>query len=276
MKAFTRCSSASILGIFSCASAATQPPQPEFAIEWPISPPGGTPQVIGGVPTQPDLWPATLILRGGPASGCTVTVVGDHVVLLAAHCVNAHSAGVIKFRSGQPGSIVCDVHPAYKEDQQPTVPVNQTKDFSLCLSTRAFEGFPFERIGTSIADGRLHEQIRLLGYGCTLDRGVDHKFGVLFTGTTKVDQVPTSADDVYTVAKGEGALCYGDSGGGAYADPDVNNRRSLIGVNSKGNFSDTSFLSTTATETFINWALAWSQAMKANICGLHASAQNCR
>jgi hypothetical protein len=182
----------------------------------------------------------------------------------------------------------CDHHPKYAAGQPPTDAKNRTKDFALCLTETPMEGFPFERVGTSIVDYKFSKSFRLLGYGCTKQGGWDKSFGVLYTVTVRapdeVQRLPAQAEDVDIdiIVKGKKALCSGDSGGATYIDKGSNGFRTIIGVNSRGNEVDTSYVSATATDSFSEWALQWADdktpEVKGDIqiCGLHGTAENCR
>ena len=246
-----------------------------FSVERPRLPSGGIAAVIEGQPAQPKNWPATFVFRSGGVL-CTSTMIGDRVMMTAGHCVANGAKGRFVLQSGQETTVTCTHHPSYDAEQRPPQEKNLTKDFSLCVIDVPLAGFPFERVSTSIDDVRKDVTIRLLGFGCTERMGVDQNFGVLFTGTTTIVRPPANSDDIHVITQGNAALCSGDSGGGAYTEPDANGRRLLIGVNSRSNLSDSSWISSTATNTFIDWALEWSKDKNVQICGLHDTAKGCR
>jgi hypothetical protein len=104
----------------------------------------------------------------------------------------------------------------------------------------------------------------LTGYGCVNKGGGGGNDGYLRIGEAKVTKVPTNTNfDI--VSKGTAALCFGDSGGPAYK----NDR--LIGVNSRGNIENTSYVSAVhmADESYM---LTWAKANKVEICGVN---RNC-
>lgn len=227
---------------------------------------GGAPSVIGGTPANPDDFPATFtfLTTGG---GCTSTAVGQRVILTAAHCVDDGAMGEVQFK-GKSIRITCEHHAQYVQ--------NRTKDFALCRADEELKGIPFERISSSIAFPSIGSDIKLVGYGCRQTGGSDRSYGVLFEGSAKVTRLPIG-DDLDTIVSGGGALCYGDSGGAAYYYPDDSAAtRQLIGVNSRGNISDTSYLSSTATPSFIEFAVRWAKKNGLDICGLTRGAKGCR
>ena len=102
-----------------------------------------------------------------------------------------------------------------------------------------------------------------------MNGGIDGKFRV---GTVKAVSCPKGNNhDVVTT--GKVALCSGDSGGGGYVALD--GIRRVVGVNSRSNTTDTSYVSNVFSSTFRSWAETWANAKDVEICGIHASAKNC-
>lgn len=228
---------------------------------------GGLPAVTGAQPASPDAWPATRIFLT-PGGGCTATVVGARVVLTAAHCVADGEAGTVELPGG-PAPITCDHHPGYRLG-------NVSTDFALCHASADFSGFAFENVSASLAHARPGAPVTLLGYGCVEPGGFDRSFGVLHSGVATVTAGPFG-DNAYTVTQGGAALCFGDSGGAAYyTTVQTLDSRVVIGVNSRGDINTLSYLSSTATPTFVEWALGWAATRSLAICGLHAQAKGCR
>ena len=230
--------------------------------------PGPDPEVINGAEvTDPSIWPATFIFRSG-AGGCTSTAVGQRVILTAAHCIADGATGTVQL-GGAAISVRCDHHPEYGVG-------NSTTDFALCLTGTVMDGILFEVVGSSIAHPRIGDPVILLGYGCVKEGGHDASFGVLHTGAADVVRLPDGSD-IDIISRGGAALCFGDSGGATYINLNQSgSRRNIIGVNSRGDISQYSFISATATRSFIDWALEWSGTNSVNICGLHFSAKGCR
>lgn len=221
-------------------------------------------QVIGGQPANPAVWPATLVFRNKDGGGCTSTVVGERVILTAAHCVG--NGEVATAQLGPQGSVTirCDHHPAY--------PNNISADFALCFTSTKLEfSGRYEVINTDSALNAIDKNVILLGYGCLTEGGADRNFGQLFQGSAKVR---SAENNEYVVTVGASAVCFGDSGGAAYSDHSV--RRRVIAVNSRGDISRYSWLSVTSGALFLNWAREWRKTDGASICGLHLTAgTNC-
>lgn len=240
-----------------------------FELELPEAAGVGTPQVIGGAQvTDPGDWPATFIFRG-PLGSCTATAVGDRVILTAAHCIEHEETGGVRI-GDELVPIQCFHHPGYDNG-------NQTTDFALCLAQTAMSGFPFEVVSTAIAFPRVGDPVLLLGFGCTEEGGHDGGFGTLFRGTATTVRRP-QGENIDTVTQGGAAVCFGDSGGAAYflLSPNSTTRRSVIAVNSRGDISKFSFLSTLATPQFVDWAIEWGNKHGVAICGLNIQARGCR
>ena len=150
-------------------------------------------------------------------------------------------------------------------------------DFALCTLSDTLQGGTFERIdtvGRGIAKGKL---VHVLGFGCTEPGGRGGAFGVLYEGNANIASVPVPPRNYYTVTTGGAALCFGDSGGGAYEFLNADGtRRDLIAINSRGNISTDSYLSTTSLQGFVSWARQWADTNGVKICGIHADAKGCR
>jgi secreted trypsin-like serine protease len=232
----------------------------------PTEPTQGDPQVIGAKAVSPASWPATYIFRV-PSGGCTSTAIGDRVILTAAHCISDGSTGTVSL-GDRKISVVCNHHPSYDAG-------NVSDDFALCLSSERLSGFAFENVGTSMAYPRLGQDIALLGYGCVKSGGTDASFGVLHVGKANIIRLPT-ADSAYTTSKGGAAVCFGDSGGAAYYMTRGGKGRIIIGVNSRGDINQYSFISSTSTQAFLDWAIQWSATKGAAICGIDVDATGCR
>lgn len=222
-----------------------------------------SPMLIGGVPADSAQWPASVYARAGN-SACSATIVGDRVVFIASHCVG--NGGSISFTAHANNYTArCAHHPEYKG--------NDTADWTLCLVSRPVTGIPFEVLGVD-KDVEVGQELLLSGYGCTKPGGGGGNDGIFRIGNAKVKGVPYQKNyDIVT--KGSAALCFGDSGGAAYLLGEQGARH-IVGVNSRGNISTTSYLPAVFAKSFVDWATVWAKNNSVRVCGLHADAVGCR
>jgi hypothetical protein len=230
--------------------------------------------IIGGKKSNSPDWPATFVFTTATGGPCTSTAISSRVVLVAAHCIDDNTTGTIEL-DGKRIAVTCDRHPAYQHvpDNDPEWERKVSPDFALCILEEPLNGFPFENVNQSENVPPIGSKVRLLGFGCNQSGGTDGGFGVLYEGNARVTKAP-EPPSYYTTTLGGAAVCYGDSGGGAYIFP-TSTSRVLVAVNSKGDISMTSRLSTTGLRGFITWANSWSVEHKAPICGLHDNAMGC-
>jgi hypothetical protein len=215
-------------------------------------------ELIGGTVVDPKDWPAS------PWVGnCSSTIIGEQVLLTAAHCVG--NGGTKTFTIGATRySGTCTHHTSYSS--------NNTADWALCLLATPVAGIPLESIASaSEVDCTAGKKLLWTGYGCTRWGGsIDGKFR---TGNVTTTQCP-SGTNFDTITRGNVALCSGDSGGGGYIVFEDGTRK-VVGVNSRSNTTDTSYVSSTYSPTFTNWAMSWARAKNVKICGLHDDANGC-
>jgi hypothetical protein len=225
----------------------------------------GVTAVLGGRPANQADWPAALIFTTA-GGGCTSTLVSDRVVLTAAHCVEDGSMGKVLI-GVQTIDVKCTHNPSYAG--------NYTADYALCLLGTPVESeIVFERVNANPGRVQNESEVTLLGYGCTTEGGFDEGFGRLFEGEAKVVGRP-DGEDLYFHTTGGAALCFGDSGGASYYGGAASDFRAVIAVNSRGDVSKNSYLSSTSTEAFLDWAYTWSGENGVSICGLHDGVKNC-
>lgn len=221
------------------------------------------PTLIGGVPADIADWPASVYMRTSN-SACSATVVGERVLMSAAHCMANGSS--VTFNAG-PNKYTarCEHHPNYRG--------NSTADVAYCLVDRPVTGISFERIATNM-NLRVGDTVRLTGYGCIRPGGGGGNDGIFRIGTADVTSVP-SGNNFDVVTRGGAALCFGDSGGAAYFEyPD--GKREIFGVNSRGNIKNVSYLPALALPAMQNFATEWATKNGVQICGINQGARACR
>lgn len=218
-----------------------------------------SPALIGGTVQDPKQWPAS------PWVGnCSSTLIGDRVLLTAAHCVS--NGGSKTFTIGTTRySSKCTHHADYRR--------NSTADWALCLVDKVISDTAFEAVATE-AEAACAPSVNYLwtGYGCQRwGGGIDGKFRAGLVATISCPK-NTNYD---VVTRGSVALCSGDSGGGGYVVM-ADGARKVVGVNSRSNTTDTSYVSNTFGQKFRTWAKSWADEKQTKICGIHADATSCR
>lgn len=217
---------------------------------------GMQPNLIRGKITPNHEYPANIWV-----GNCSATVVGPKTVLLAAHCVR--NGGQIKFQiKNSPYSATCKQHPSYRS--------NTTYDWALCNSAKTITEIPYENINTDPTLIRVGDTITLTGYGCKQPGGMDGIDGKLRTGKATVSKTPSKNNADIITNKGS-ALCFGDSGSSAYYH--TGSIRKIISVNSRGDISRISYLSSLTHDVAINFLN--EQSKISPICGINAK-NGCR
>lgn len=268
------------LGVSIHLSSA-QPSSPQSQIMKPPEEGGaGSPQVVNGMLEKSEVWPATLKYYVDNWFSCTSTIVGDRVVITAAHCLVPEATMHVQFKEGEaPFNLECQAHPRFQRE-------DLLADVALCLSDRRFEtgeGFRFENLDLKISRLRPNSRVYLLGYGCRRFEDVKDpsKAGVLYGGVSIVNKLPLGTGDHILLkgSNGGAVICPGDSGGAGYllaANDKREGPRSIVGINS-GYRADDRISALTAlvgpvAEFIRDWAADWN----VTICGVHAGATNCR
>ncbi len=238
------------------------------------------PELIGGQPAPAGAYPASVYAQMGNAR-CSATVVGEKTLLIAAHCVS--DGGTARFSVGANAyTSKCTHHPDYSHAKWMAArwldgvrAIDATADWSLCLIDKVVAGVPYELVAVDATQFQCQtgKQLMLTGYGCTRSGGGGGNDGVYRVGKAPITSCPNRDHD--TVTRGSAALCYGDSGGPAFFE-EASGARWQVSVNSRGNISTISYLSSTYTGAFKTWALTWSNANAVKFCGLHADAKGCR
>lgn len=198
------------------------------------------PQIINGWRADPKQWEATRAFKRDNRFAnetCTATIVGEGVVLTAAHCVEPNTNYVVKAGStGGDVSLRCTANPEYSN-----VDGREAYDVALCWApTTKFSGFKFETISTRTSDGMvacpvqvgetdalklarcgkpIGYEVKLLGFGCVAvgitnnNRDAQGRLP-LYQGVAAI--VVSAGGDQPIRAVGGAAVCEGDSGGAVY------------------------------------------------------------
>lgn len=222
-------------------------------------------RLINGTPADLKDWPSS-VYASMSGSRCTATVVGERTLLIAAHCAGNGAKASFKVGTNQYSS-TCTQAPQYNG--------NDTADWTLCLIDKVVTGTQYEMVNAESSRVAVGQELTLTGYGCTKPGGSGGNDGIYRVGTAKVTRIP-SGNNNDIVTKGGGALCFGDSGGPAFLVDSNTNSRWVVGVNSRGDISTTSYLSSVSTSAALQFVKDWAQKNNQQICGIHSGATGCR
>lgn len=249
--------------VIGTCSATGAPVRMSSVIELHSTPPKT--EVIGANPADHSKWAATLIFRSPKGDPCTATAVGPRVILSAGHCIPGGTEAYVLVGNSY-ATIACERHPSYPAE---------TADFTLCLvdGTLSYPPGGFETIDIDRTSPAKGEEVALLGYGCYSRE--QRIFGNLYQGLATVETLASEGGLIQT--RGGAAVCFGDSGGGAYRFLDeAKTIRRMFGVNAQGDISKISALAATATDIFIDWSRQWAKERAVTICGIVPPATECR
>lgn len=231
---------------------------------YPIPSQAGGDKLIGGSPADRKNWPASFTTSQGN-SRCTGTVIGEKTLQIAAHCVGNGRKATLTSK-GKVYSSTCTHAPGYANDA--------TADWALCLLDEAIPLEWYESIiEVDAPKPAMSDKILLAGMGCIQPGGGGGSNDVFRIGEAPIIRLPISNNDIVT--KGAAALCFGDSGGSAFWKNDAGIYK-VVGVNSRGNIRDTSYLSSTYTREAQTFYKSWAEKNSTSICGIQPSAMNCR
>ncbi len=225
------------------------------------------PLVENAIAATPVFWLASFYsIKPEPCSG---TVIGNKVVLIAAHCLRQNKQVTLIIRNKRIKAD-CTIAPGYHDG-------DKHKDIAVCELSEPVR-VPFETISTNTKYTEVGKKVYLTGFGCEdpskPPESSSNRF-VFRYGGTKLHRVTAESD--FLVTRGKVALCLGDSGGGTYVffDDSESGSRRLVGVNS---FVGHPFSYITRLDK--KWAAdflkSWSEKRNLKICGLHADATGCR
>jgi hypothetical protein len=224
-------------------------------------------QLINGTPAVKKDWPASVYATLSN-SRCTATVIGEKVLLIAAHCVN--DGGTASFTIGNNTyKATCSQSPDYKS--------NDTADWSLCSIDKSVSEIKYELVNQDPLVHKTGQVLQLTGYGCVKSPGTGGNDGIYRIGESIVTQIPSgTSNDIVTKGGGGAALCFGDSGGPAFLWDSAKKKRWVVAVNSRGDISTTSYLSSISTPKAKTFFKNWMNKTRLEICGISTTAKNCR
>lgn len=234
---------------------------------------------------DPSKWPASFYVHSA-RGWCTSTLVGERVLLTAAHCVVNDQTIELTSHSGTYKGIC---------RQADEYPLDDSADYALCELDGPVSGVEYESVNIDSDRLHLNQEILLTGFGCVNDDGTGGNDNVYRIGEIAISALPSTASNFITTGKptdhDKPGVCFGDSGAAAFL---INGpRRSLVSVNSQVQklgphlLGPLSYLSSTSTPTAVAFFRTWQDARNAEnqtretplaplkICGLDADAQHC-
>jgi hypothetical protein len=232
----------------------TKIPPSEGPAEYPSGKKGISPTLIGGTPVDPanPFVQGILKIRTDNA-GCTASLIGPRVMISAAHCGKNGSKSEFLV-NGKSYSTVNERSPLYP---------GKDHDVMLGLVSEPVEGIQYHSVTST--PPKVGDEVVLYGFGCINPGGGGGNDGILRTGTTKITSF--SNYDFVTKKPNGAALCFGDSGGPGFVSVDGNLFQ--LGVNSKGNISDTSYLADTSKTASQDFFKAFTEKHSVEICGIN-------
>lgn len=208
--------------------------------------------LINGNPVQTGAFKFVVRIRTGNA-GCTASVVGPRVVATAAHCANTGATSTFSI-DGVTYSAKITRHPDY-----PGV----DRDLALGVIDKDVVLTEYGSVANAVDLAKVGDALRLMGYGCTQPGGTGGNDGVLREGMATITGF--SGNDIVTGKAGEGALCFGDSGGPSFLQG--NGKLINIAQNSKGDIKVRSYLARWDAPTGQSFLVSFAKANSVEICG---------
>jgi hypothetical protein len=207
-------------------------------------------QIGGGIgvkaPTEP--FPASVFMH--PA--CSATLIGEHVLLTAGHCMGSRTNAAVKLPDNQRSKGPCTV---FQEGTSPDFSI----DIALCRMETAISSINFETLASDAITVKVGDEVMLTGFGA--NKEFEETFLTGMTNVSTIDgSILVTKDKVFTTS--------GDSGGAVYRISTTD--RHLIAVNSR--VADPESFATLVVPlkaTIVNWQQQSSTALKKHvfICG---------
>lgn len=193
--------------------------------------------------------PAVVALMDGNYFFCSGTVISPHVILTAAHCVEGAPPTGIFFGtdSNNPGSgQIIDVveaiaHPQYGQDH----------DLGVVQIAEAAPVAPATLNTTPLTAAMSGQDVRVVGFGLSVDNENSNEAGVKLTGLTTFDSM--EADYFLVTPQNGQSGCYGDSGGPNFMT--IGGNEVLAGITSFGteNSCLAGYGGNTDAQVYLDW-----------------------
>jgi len=217
---------------------------------------GGTvsPTLIGGQPVDPaDPFVQGILKIKTDQSGCTASLIGPRVMITAAHCGKSGTSSVFQVQGNSYST---------ENERSPIYP-SKDHDIMLGLVDKPVEGIRYHSVASVPA--KVGDPVYLYGYGCINPGGGGGNDGILRHGESEINSF---SNFDFVAKKPDGAaLCFGDSGGPGFVE--VDGKKWQIGINSKGNISDTSYLADLSKHESLTFIKDFADKHSVEVCGIN-------
>jgi hypothetical protein len=216
------------------------------------------PFIINGTVVAKSGYPAVVELVQNKQMFCTGTLIGERVIITAAHCIPEKTRWVDFIYNNTTYSAYLTAHPDLKDYN------THDYDFALGLVSQKVKAPRPYPVGGKATKGTL---LTILGYGCYEENGY-----LIWDGKLRRASVPIedfALPEMAAVSKADIAACSGDSGGPALVMH--NGKGHLLGVTSKSDFVDKTWsvrLDLPESQQFLKDFAATNSV---NICGITAA-----